>query len=369
MRQSTTRAAVAGRALRQLNLAPGDCEAARADLALLGITLSPTWETAAMDSAAMDDAQGLSTTAAIPNLIQFHQVFLPGFVRVLTTVRKADALAGINTVGSWEDEEIVQGIYEVTGAAVPYGDTTNTPFADWNLNFERRSIVRFEHGIKVGQLEEARAARVRANSAQYKREGAALALEIERNRVGFYGYNAGTNRTYGLLNDPNLPAYVTVPAGAASSTTWAQKTFLEITADLIAAAKALRVQSGGNIDPMETPCTLAIALSAVDALATLNVQGTQSVRQWLAGTFPKWRIESVPEFDAANGGANVFYLYADSVPDSGTDDGAVLLQAVPAKFVTLGVAKTTKGSEEAYTNATAGIFTKRPFAIVRRSGI
>ncbi len=69
-----------------------------------------------------------------------------------------------------------------------------------------------------------------STAAESKRESAGLALEQQRNAVGFYGYNSGNNFTYGFLNDPNLPAYMTVAAtGTGSSTLWSTKTFLEIT--------------------------------------------------------------------------------------------------------------------------------------------
>ena len=102
-------------------------------------------------------------------------------------------------------EEIVQGILEPIGNALPYGDYTNVPLASWNTNFVRRTVIRFEKGIKVGMLEEARASRIRISTSSEKRASAALSLEIQRNLVGFNGFNGGNNLTYGFLNDPSLP--------------------------------------------------------------------------------------------------------------------------------------------------------------------
>ena len=45
------------------------------------------------------------------------------------------------------------------------------------------------------------------------------------------------------------------------------------------------------------------------------------------------------------------------------------MQVVPAKFRVVGVAKDTKGYEEDYSNATAGVMCKRPYAVVRYTGI
>lgn len=345
-----------------------DCESF-GDLSKIGIGIDSAVVRKIMHAAMDANIPSTLTVSSITTPVQFLQNWLPGLVNIITAARKIDKLIGIATQGSWEDEEIVQGVMEVTGTAVPYGDTTNVPFSSWNLNFNKRTVVRFEEGLRVGILEEKRAARVRVNSAEEKREGAGLALEIQRNAIGFFGYNGGNNQTYGFLNDPALPAYVTVAAtGTGTTTTWSTKTYLNITADLREAISALRTQSQDVIDPEETDITLALPTDAVDYLSVSTDFG-YSVRQWLTETYPKIRVVSAPELDQANGGQNVFYLYAEKVEDMSTDGGATFIQVVPAKFQLLGVSKLTKFYEEDYSNATAGSMCKRPYAVVRRSGI
>lgn len=340
-----------------------------ADLQRLGIGFHGRSLDHMIHALAMDNLEPTVTSASIATPIQFLQTWLPGFVEVVTAARKIDDLVGITTAGDWQNEEIVQGILERTGTATPYGDLTNVPLSNWNTNFERRTIVRFEEGMRVGRLEEARAAAIRVNSASEKRASAALALEIERNNVGFYGFNDGDGRTYGFLNDPGLPAYVAVAgSGTGGSTAWVDKTFLNIQADILEAVQTLRTQSKDLIDPRKTPLTLAVATAAVDYLSTTSDFGI-SVMEWMKGAYPNIRVESAPQLDSAEGGDNVFYLYAETVADSGTDDSRVFMQVVPAKFMVLGVAQQAKGYEEDYTNATAGVMCKRPYAVVRRSGI
>lgn len=364
---------MAGRDQRQLNVTGQDAADLCRDyeqLRSLGIDITPN-KLAAMVAGlgfGMDDATGLTFAAGIPVPVQFLQTFLPGFVRLMTTARKIDELIGVTVAGKWEDEEVVQGILELTGKAQLYGDYANIPFSSWNPGYERRSVIRFEEGLRVGVLEEARAAAGNINSAAEKRLAAALALDIARNRVGFFGFNGGANRTYGFLNDPSLPAYVTVPVGASAGTTWPTKTFLEITADVRGALAALRTQSGDTIDPDTTSITMAVSTNKVDFLGVTSTYSV-SVRQWMRDTYPKVRVVSAPELNGANGGADVFYLYADSVADSGTDSGSTWLQLVPAKFRTIGVEKNAKNYIEDYSNATAGVMIKRPYAIVRRTGI
>lgn len=345
-------------------------------LSKLGINISPSMvrqmmagHKHAMDNVAMDAVQPTVTTGSVGTPVQFLQNWLPGFVFVITAARKIDDLVGILNTGSWEDEQIVQGILERTGTSQPYGDYTNVPLSSWNTNFNYRTVVRFEEGMKVGVLESARAARLRVDDSGMKREAAALALEIIRNTVGFSGFNAGNNNTYGFLNDPGLLGYTTVATNAAAtSTLWSRKTFLEICNDIRVAIVTLRNQSQDTIDPEKMDLTLAVATDSVDYLTTTSDFGI-SVRAWLEDAYPRCRVVSAPQLNLANGGANVFYLYADKIADMSTDGGQVFIQPVPAKFQVLGVQQLAKAYEEDFSNATAGVMCKRPYAVTRWSGI
>jgi hypothetical protein len=338
------------------------------DLPMIGISIPDRQLQNMIDGIGMDAQQALQTTASVPTPIQFLQSWLPGFVNILTAARKIDEFVGIDTVGDWEDEEIVQGGLELTGTSVPYTDYGNVPFSSWNLNFLTRTIVRFEAGMRVGQLEEARASKIRVNSADSKRASATLGLEIIRNSVCFFGYNSGDNNTYGYLNDPNLIAYTQFPAtGTGTTTTWSTKTFANIQADLRGMIVQLRSQGQGLIDPTNMQLTLALAEVTIDYLSVTTDFG-YSVRQWMKDTYPGIRIISAPELNGAHSSANVAYLYAETIEDGSTDNKKVFMQPVPMKFRVVGVQQLAKGYEEDYTNATAGVFVKRPFAVTRWYG-
>lgn len=307
-----------------------------------------------------------TTTPSIATPIQFLQAWLPGFISVMTAARKIDEIIGVLTVGEWRDREIVQGVREFAGTPSEYGDYTNVPLASWNVNWERRSIVRVEMGMQVGLLEEETAAAMRMSSADAKRTGVGNQLEIIRNAIGFRGWNNGNNRTFGLLNDPNLPAYITVPGG-----TWVAKGYTEICNDLRLAFQRLRTQTMDNVDPMTEPTTMVLPTNRIEQLNTATEYG-YSVRKWLTDTYPKCRIVSAPELIGANGGADVMYLFPEKLNptvDGSTDGGAVFDQLVQTKFITLGVEKRVKSYIEDYANATAGVLLKRPFAVVRLTGI
>ena len=317
----------------------------------------------AMDAMAMDSLQPTVTTGTVGTPVQFLQNWLPGFVFVITAARKIDDIIGIQITGAWEDEQVVQGVLERTGFSSVYGDYTSVPLSSWNTNFNYRTVVRFEEGMKVGNLEAARAARLQVDDAGMKREAAALALEIIRNTVGFSGFNSGSNNTYGFLNDPGLGSYVQVPSGVAGRT-WAVKTFLEICTDIRTAIVTLRTQSQDTIDPEKVDLTLAVATDAVDWLSTTSDFGI-SVRDWLREAYPRIRVVSAPQLNNAYTNLNVFYLQADKIDDMSTDGGRVWIQPVPTKFQVLGVQQLAKAYEEDYSNATAGAMCKRPYAVVR----
>ena len=295
--------------------------------------------------------------------VQFAQAWLTGVVKVVTSPRVIDDLVGITTQGDWADEEVVQSFLGNSGNPQPYSDNANLTLANWNLNFVTRTIIRFELGLMVGRLEQERAAKVRISSADEKRYGVIEGLEIIRNDVGFNGYNGGANNTYGLLNDPQLLAYNALPTGV-----WSTATYDQIIADLIFMASTLQIQSDGRIDPRKQPISFVIAVVTDQFLNTTSAFG-RTVREWLAGTYPNWTIDTAPQFAAANGGQNVAYLYAPTVGMSGTDDQRSIMQIVPAKFRSLGVEQNTKGYAEDYSNATAGVLVKRPYAITRYTNL
>jgi len=373
MKESVFHSHVGPRNQRPLVLS-GDDVKQYASLTKIGICLP---EVRAMASFAMDSndvgfnpspAPGLTVPGiAVP--IQFLQAWLPGFVSMVTAPRKIDELVGVTTVGSFEDEEVIQGVVEPVGNPVMYSDYGNVPLTSWNVEFERRTILRHELGFKVGKLEEDRSSKIRLSTANQKRASATLKLEIGRNRLGFYGFNNGANRTFGFLNDPRLPAYTSVPAGAALGTAWSTKKFLEITADIRTMLASLRISSKDVIDPQKDPITLALPTSAVDFLTVTSDYGN-SVREWLTSTYSNVRVISVPELDDANGGASACYVYAESVNDGdSTDNGRTFDQFVPAKFMTLGVDRDTKSYIENFANASAGVMLKRPFAVRRFTGV
>ena len=312
---------------------------------------------------ATDAAPALQTTASNVTPVQFLQYWIPEMIKIVTASRDADDILGRDFAGSWEDEQIVQPVIEYTGKPRVYGDKTTFNLASFNINYEYRTIVRFEQDVEVGKLEEARASKQRVDAQGVKRDSAATALAISANDIAFNGYNSGNNKTYGLLNDPSMPAYTALPNGSAGTTTWKTKTFNEITADIRNMMAALRVRSGNNFKPERDSSTLAIAVDSVDALQTVNQLGGTSVLDWLRKTYPGCRITSAVQLDGANSGANVAYLFADTL-----DGKKVIAQYMQDALRLIGVEQKAKGFLESYSNATAGVMLRIPVGLVRYTG-
>lgn len=320
-------------------------------------------QTIGINLMAMDTA--LTGPAATGGNIRGHflEAVLPGMVRLLTRVRTIDEITGMMNIGNWYDDQILQNVADSVGKAELYGDTTNIPLASYKQTLERRNIQRFEQGFMVGKLEEARQSAGGYDATAEKRRSAIESLEISRNRIGFYGFGAPNSRTYGLLNDPSLAAYET------ATTSWLGAAFSVITGDIQAMFDDLELRSGGNIkDDTQLVMVLPTGYRGVLATANTSARG-ETVRQWIEENFPNVRFVFAPEFVGANGGANVAYLFAESVDGGDGEGGRTLVQLVPTKYQVLGSENRIKGYIEDATNATAGVMVLRPWAVTRITGI
>ncbi|NOU23360.1 MAG: DUF2184 domain-containing protein [Methyloglobulus sp.] len=319
----------------------------------------------------MDAAQAATTlgySGGVP--LQFLQTFMPGVVRVLQAPLKLEEAIGFTQAGSWEDVEIVQELSEGLGFAREYGDLQEKPNVTYNREFLRQDVVRFEVGVESHALEAARASRGQINDLQEKTNTAALILKQILNDVGFNGYQTANTSTYGLLNNPNLPAYVTAANGVSASPLWSTKTWDEKQKDIIAMANGLMTQSKGLVDAMSTPTTLIVPVSLWNFFQTTTSLG-YSLMKWIEDSYRgNMRVMSAFNMDGANGGLNAMYLFADNVNDGiSTDSGETFMQVIPTRFMPLNTAITVTGQKTAYTAGTAGTFVKRPFAVYRLTGV
>lgn len=312
--------------------------------------------------AAMDSAlTGPAMQGGVINR-EFLQHQVAGVIRTATRLRVLDEITGIVNAGNWHDDDIVLNVETPVGKAELYGDYSNIPLANYLFDLERRGIVRFEQGFHVGKLEEARQGAANFDAAAAKRRAATESLEQARERVGYVGFAAPESRVFGILNDPNLPAYET-------GTSWVGATFADITAQLMGMFVDLESRSGGRILD-DSQMTLVLPAGYRQFLAVSNpVAQGETVRQWMEQNMPNVRVIYSPEFVGANGGSNIAYLFADNVDDDNEGMTQTFLQIVPVKYQVLGSENQIKGYLEDATNATAGVILTRPWAVTRLTGI
>lgn len=319
------------------------------DLKALGVGV------AAMDSALIGPA---ATTGFIP--AHMLQTWLAGTIRAITTPVDIDYVAGITTVGNWHDDEIGIRTEEDFGLAELYGDVTNIPLANSNPGFELRDVVRFEQGFQVGELEMRRMGAAGFQQEQSKRRAATKSLDVARNLVGWNGI--ANTRTYGLLNDPNLPPVASLGAGTA----WLSATFDELVDHFTNLRNALETQMGQSLRD-DANFLLLLPAGYRGVMNKYNTAGNMSFGQWLAENYPNTRTEYINSLKAAIGGVDVAYLIAENVAelDESDTDSATLIQAVPSRYEVAGSEKRAKGYIETASNALAGIIVLRPWAIAR----
>src|SRR6185437_11882065 len=119
MQPSKIHSQLAPSQVRPLNMSANDVADFRA-LERIGIGFEPGYLRAACAAAgsAMDAWPSNPVQITSPSIvtpIQFLQNWLPGFVKVITAARKIDELVGIDTIGNWKDEWIIQGLLEPMG--------------------------------------------------------------------------------------------------------------------------------------------------------------------------------------------------------------------------------------------------------------
>ena len=306
-------------------------------------------------SVAEDAAPAPQTTPSVATPVQFAQFWLTNPIKVLTRARSLDKVVGRTIVGTWDTGQIVATIMERVGQPALYGDFTKAPLANWNVNFETRDNVRFEMGVQVGKLEEARASQMRLNSSALKREAMAEAFDIILNNVGWFGYNDGGKKVYGLLNDTNNTA-----TDSSTVKTWVGQSFDTIVTEILAVVKDRVEALAGNYDPEVDSATLVLPVTQYTYLATVNSLGV-SVRDWITKSFPKIRIVACAELSTASTTNKPMALF---FVDKLVGDG-VVQQMVTSTMRLVGAQPMAKGNYEVYSCSTAGTLLRYPLAFKR----
>jgi hypothetical protein len=295
---------------------------------------------------------GLSLGEAnIPALGQFFQFWFSDTVRALYRGRSAKQVYGVEQVGDWTTEQVVQPKLELTGDMGLYDDFAMPPLASYNLGWATLDTVRFEVGVEVTKLEEARAAGMRQNAYQLKKEATILKNDIFTNKVFWNGFEG---RTMGILNSVGAPTSVGFDIKAAATTVQTiQAKFAQWVQDLTD-------RLAGNFDPTSDTVIFNLPL-AWQSVMTKTTEFGWSVSDWLKKQYPNVEIRYSVELNGASGdGEDLAIVYAPMVDGVGKKTVS-LLQTSALRLV--GAIPTMKGMQECYSSSVAGVLVSCPLAI------
>ena len=304
-------------------------------------------------------------------LSEFLRAWLPGNVRVTQAPLRAEEAFGVVNTGSIETQTVVMRVVENKGKTALYAGLADVPLSNYNVNFVWRNCVTFSAGSKTGTIESATMAADGFNDEAEKDYTVDLALAQLENAIYWNGYNNGTGRTFGALNDPNLNAYIQLPNGVSGDNLWSTKTFLERFADVELAARTLSVATMGAFDPFTDQCDLLLSPNMFAQLGAQNALGSSTLSERILATFKGIRFLSIPQLAAAVSGDDAMYLVARQKMshDTSTDDGAVISPIrIFANYLLSAIPNADGGLDKRKLMKTAGTIAKRPLLVVRFYG-
>jgi hypothetical protein len=277
---------------------------------------------------AMDAAPTL-VTAPNGGIPAFLTTYIdPKIYKILTAPNKGAEILGEVKVGTWLDQTAMFPSVERTGEVSTYGDRNQNGRAGLNTNFPQRQSYLAQVILDWGQLEMERAGLARIGWAAGVREAGIMVLSKYINLTYFFG--VGNNlENYGIVNDPNLTAYLTPAPKAAGGNTWIKNgainaTANEVYADIQALWIGLVSQAGGLVD-QSTKVKLCMSPTSELALTATNSFNV-NVSDLLKKNFPNMTVVTAVQYGAATAqnsqgvaGGNVVQMIAESV--EGQDTG------------------------------------------------
>ncbi len=315
---------------------------------------------------AQDAAPTTANTVGIPAVLLTYVD--PLIVPILFGAMNATKIVREERRGDWTKNSMVFTLEEEAGKVTAYSDYNNEVTTDVNFEFPERDNYIFQTGIQYGIRALDVAGNAKLNLVSTKQRKAASVIQRAHNR--FYLYGVAGKRTYGLLNDPNLPDSLvpnSITVDGVSKSTWADKSAAapdnapnliyndvnKIWADLLA-------RNGGNID-QNMKMVLAIAPSLLSYLTAPNVYGL-SAKKMLTDNFPNLEIVQLPELATAEG--NKLYLV---IPELDAVPTAFCAYSEKARFMQV-IARPSYW-EQKVAAGTWGAIVARPSLIARMTGV
>ena len=250
----------------------------------------------AMDAAA-STAPNIGAPAALYTYID------PRIVQVLFGVTNASKFFAPIKVGSWEQDFATFEVEEIEGNVTAYNDYADGVTTDVNYNFPSRQIYRYQTTIKYGDLESDKASAAKIPLVSRKQFAAAEIIARAENKFQMYGVKG--IQSYGMLNDPNLPASI-APISTGGKSTWADKVAASpaeaaniVYNDVSKLWSALTANNAGHLET-NAPIVLGVSNKMISYLTIPNQYG-KTAKVLLTENFPNLEIVQVPELSTTSG--------------------------------------------------------------------
>lgn len=311
----------------------------------------------AMDSASVT-APNIGAPAALYTYLD------PRIIQVLFGVTNATQFFPATKVGDWTQDFATFAVEEIDGAVSPYNDYADGVTSDVNYNFPSRQLFRYQTTLKYGDLEADKASNARIALAARKQYAAAEIIARAENRFQMYGVKG--LQSYGMLNDPNLPASIT-PISVNSKSTWAEKVAANpdsaaniVYNDVSKLYSELAANNGGHID-VNAPIVLGLSNKVISYLTIPNQYG-KTAKVLLTENFPNIRIVQAPELSTASG--EMLYMTVTDLYGDATGECAFAEKFRMGRLV----AETSSFKQKAAA-ATWGCVIRRPSLVATMLGV
>jgi hypothetical protein len=214
-------------------------------------------------------------------------------------------LAGDFQQGTFGTRQVMVPTQGGTGFVAPYDDYSMNGDNGYNVDYVVRNIGYFETTVSYGELEMAQWSQAKMDAVGMKREQRdTVTVPQFRNDLGFNGYTAiDKPALYGILNEPNLPPAITLPADGENptsltpSTAWMDKDYSQILRDIGLLWQNVLLKGLGTVN-LDTKAKLAVPPSVMPALLKITQFGI-TVREALKQQYPNMEIIATPNFEAS----------------------------------------------------------------------
>lgn len=312
----------------------------------------------AQDSARQTLA-GVGVPSALLTLVD------PQIIEILFAATNATKIAEEQRKGDWTKDSYLFGIEETVGAVTPYTDFSDNVTTDVNHEFVRRENFVFQTVLRAGDREVAVASQAGIEYVSSKQKAVATILAQAHNR--FYLYGVKGLQSYGLLNDPNLPASETPISTTDSKSTWEDKMAAHpaeisnlVYNDVNKLFTSLAAKAGSHVD-MSTRMILAVSNKRMSYLSASN-QYNVTAADMIKKNFPNLEIVTLPELSTATG--EMLFLI---VPELYGTKTAVC--AYSEKMRMFAPIRQTSSTIQKAVGGTWGCVIARPFLIATMTGV